>query len=194
MTGRLTLIRPLNLIRRLTLIGGGSTVGTVSGILSAVAPATTSTSPASPAAFTSIASITAVIVGAFTAACLAGTRLAASHWRLAARRLIGTRSWLRTRPWLRTRRLGSLSTGSALRLGSAVGTTGCGIAAVLSAWSTVPARIARSVAPDIAVAVPVAAVPVATVAIAVPVAAAASSITIVARLAMRRPIALCLSR
>jgi hypothetical protein len=157
-------------------------VGAVAGGLCAVAPAATSAPPTSPA------SIAALVVGPFATCRFTGPRLVATH-RLGARRLLSALPLLRAGCEFRTRCLGSLSTSGAIRLSGAFGAARRGIAAVLSARSPVSARIAWSVAPDIAIAVPVAAVTV-----AVPVAAAARSIAIVARLAMRRPVALRMGR
>ena len=180
----------------LAAVGAVAAVAGIAGVLCTVAPAATAASPTSPAAFTAVA---ALVVGTFAARGLAGTRLTgtrliATDRRLAARRLIGALPLLRTGSEVRTRCLGSLSTAAAFLLCGALGATRRGIAAVLPARSPVATRIARSVAPDIAIAVTVPTVAVAAAAIAVTVptvsiAAAAGSITIVARIAMRRPIA-----
>jgi hypothetical protein len=177
----------------LAVVGAVAAVGGIAGVLCTVAPAATSASPTSPAAFTAVA---ALVVGAFAARGLTDTRLVATDRRLAARRLIAALPLLRTGSEVRTRCLGSLSTAAAFLLCGALRATRRGIAAVLPARSPVATRIARSVAPDIAIAVtvPTVAVAVAAAAIAVTVptvsiAAAAGSITVVARIAMRRPMA-----
>ena len=175
----------------LAAVAAVAAVAGIAGVLCTVAPAATAASPTSPAAFTAVA---ALVVGTFAARGLAGTRLIATDRRLAARRLIGALPLLRTGSEVRTRCLSSLSTAAAFLLCGALGATRRGIAAVLPARSPVATRIARSVAPDIAIAVTVPTVAVAAAAIAVTVptvsiAAAAGSITIVARIAMRRPIA-----
>ena len=172
----------------LAAVGAVAAVAGIAGVLCTVAPAATAASPTSPAAFTAVA---ALVVGTFAARGLAGTRLIATDRRLAARRLIGALPLLRTGSEVRTRCLGSLSTAAAFLLCGALRATRRGIAAVLPARSPVATRIARSVAPDIAIAVTVA-VAAAAIAVTVPtvsIAAAAGSITIVARIAMRRPMA-----
>jgi len=143
--------------------------GTIGGVFSSVAPTAAAPPPTSPAAG-------AFPTRAFAAGGLAGTRLAAARLLFRAG-LLGTRD------------LRPLSARIALCLGSPFGAARCGITAILAARPSTLPRVARSVAPHVAISVAVA-----TVAMPIPVAAAAATIAIVTRIAAAKPFALGLGR
>jgi hypothetical protein len=156
--------------------------GTIGGVFSSFPPTAAAPPPTSPA--TGALAARAFAARAFTggslaAAGLTGTRLAATRLLFRAGCLLGARD------------LRPLSARIALCLGSPFGAARCGITAILAARSSTLPRVARSVAPHVAISVAVS-----TVAMPIPVAAAAAAATIaiVTRIAMRRSFALGLGR
>lgn len=149
--------------------------GTIGGVFSSFPPTAAAPPPTSPA--TGALAARAFTGGSLAAAGLTGTRLAATRRLFRAGCLLGARD------------LRPLSARIALCLGSPFGAARCGITAILAAWSSTLPRVARSVAPHVAISVAVS-----TVAMPIPVAAAAATIAIVTRIAMRRSFALGLGR
>jgi hypothetical protein len=185
--------------------------GTIGGVFSSFAPTAAAPPPTSPAAGafptrafaarafptaagafpTRALAASAFPTAAFAASALAASALAASALAasaLAAAGLAAARLLFRA-GLLGTRDLRPLSARIALCLGSPFGAARCGITAILAARPSTLPRVARSVAPHVAISVAVA-----TVAMPIPVAAAAATIAIVTRIATAKPFALGLGR
>jgi len=152
--------------------------GTIGGVFSSFAPTAAAPPPTSPAA--GAFPTRALAARAFATRAFTGGSLAAG---LAAARLLFRAGLLGTRD------LRPLSARIALCLGSPFGAARCGVTAILAARPSTLPRVARSVAPHVAISVAVA-----TVAMPIPVAAAAATIAIVTRIATAKPFALGLGR